>query len=159
MNKTLSVIVIVVVVVLGGYFLFKGTSQTTPSVYQTSKEQPNTQPSTSKPLQKTSASQVQAIKENLVTYTNSGYLPATLKVKKGETVIFKNQSSQSMWTASAMHPTHREYPTTGGCFGSTFDACAGIQPGASWKFKFDIVGAWKYHNHLNPTDFGMIVAE
>ncbi|OHA25032.1 MAG: hypothetical protein A3D52_00625 [Candidatus Taylorbacteria bacterium RIFCSPHIGHO2_02_FULL_44_36] len=93
------------------------------------------------------------------TNTNSGYSPSILTVKKGETVTFKNQSSQSMWTASAVHPTHRAYPTSGGCLGSTFDACAGVQSGNSWSFKFDISGTWKYHNHLNPGDTGTIVVE
>ena len=64
-----------------------------------------------------------------------------------------------MWTASAVHPTHRAYPTTGGCLGSTFDACKGVQPGASWSFRFDIAGTWKYHNHLNPNNTGAIVVE
>ncbi|OHA38709.1 MAG: hypothetical protein A3G03_02780 [Candidatus Taylorbacteria bacterium RIFCSPLOWO2_12_FULL_44_15c] len=64
-----------------------------------------------------------------------------------------------MWTASAVHPTHRAYPTSGGCLGSTFDACAGVQSGNSWSFKFDISGTWKYHNHLNPGDTGTIVVE
>ena len=155
MNKTIVTIAIIAVVLVGGYFLLKGTYQLVLSV-------PLTQPSASEsssqkqPSQQPPASQAPVVKENAVTYTNSGYLPSTLTVKKGETVTFKNQSSRAMWTASAVHPTHRGYPTTGGCLGSTFDACAGIQPGNSWSFKFDISGTWKYHNHLNPGDTGTI---
>ncbi len=151
MNKTITVIVIVAVVVLGGYFILKAIYQPTPSVSQTSNQQPATQ--------QPPASPVPIVKENVVTYTNSGYSPSTLTVKKGQTVIFKNESSQSMWTASGNHPSHTLYPTTGGCLGSTFDACAGIQPGNSWSFKFDISGTWQYHNHLNPGDFGAITVE
>ncbi|OGI94971.1 hypothetical protein A3A03_02245 [Candidatus Nomurabacteria bacterium RIFCSPLOWO2_01_FULL_40_18] len=155
MNKTIVTIAIIAVVLVGGYFLLKGTYQLVLSV-------PLTQPSASEsssqkqPSQQPPASQAPVVKENAVTYTNSGYLPSTLTVKKGETVTFKNQSSRAMWTASAVHPTHRGYPTTGGCLGSTFDACAGIQPGNSWSFKFDISGTWKYHNHLSPGDTGTI---
>ncbi|MBI2464372.1 hypothetical protein HYV57_05435 [Candidatus Peregrinibacteria bacterium] len=94
--------------------------------------------------------------KKLVIYTDAGYSPAALRIKKGETVIFKNQSSRSMWTASAIHPSHRSYPTTGGCLGSTFDACKGVQPDDSWLFTFDVSGSWKYHNHLNPGDAGTI---
>ncbi len=97
--------------------------------------------------------------ENVITYTDAGYSPATLQIKKGETVTFKNQSGQSMWTASAAHPTHTVYPTTGGCIGSTFDACQAVQPGDSWSFRFDVSGAWKYHNHLSPGDAGTIVVK
>ena len=38
-----------------------------------------------------------------VLYTNSGYSPAEIKIKAGDTVIFKNESSNGMWTASALH--------------------------------------------------------
>jgi len=95
----------------------------------------------------------------VITYTNSGYQPSNGIIKKGDTVVFKNQSTQGMWTASAMHPTHKEYPTTGGCIGSTFDACASILPGAEWSFTFNIPGTWRYHNHLNPSHYGSITVE
>ena len=158
MNKTIVTIVIIAVVLVSGYFLFfRGASQPTPSVSQPSSQQPITQPSTQQqPSQQPPVAQVPVVKENMVTYTNSGYSPSALTIKKGEMVIFKNQSSQSMWTASAVHPTHRAYPTTGGCLGSTFDTCTGIQSGGSWSFKFDISGTWKYHNHLNPGNTGTI---
>lgn len=164
MNKSIIAIVIVVIVLVGGYFLLRGTYQPTTSVPQASNQQIAPQVATPEPSNNTATpqppvSQTPIIKENVVTYTDTGYSPATLTVKKGETVTFKNQSSQSMWTASGVHPTHRGYPTTGGCIGSTFDACAGIQPGASWSFRFDIVGAWKYHNHLNSGDTGTIIVE
>ena len=161
MNKTIITIVTVAVVLVGGYFLFfGGAPQQTPSVLEPSSQQPITLPPASEqPSQQPPASQVPAVKENVVTYTNSGYSPSTLTMKKGETVTFKNQSSQSMWVASAVHPTHRGYPTTGGCLGSTFDACQGVRPGNSWSFKFDISGTWKYHNHLSPSDTGTIVVE
>lgn len=96
--------------------------------------------------------------KNTVYYTN-GFAPNPLKIKVGETVTFKNDGAKPIWVASAVHPTHTAYPTTGGCIGSTFDSCANIAAGKSWSFKFDFVGSWKYHNHLNPTDTGMIIVE
>lgn len=151
MNKTIVIIAVIAVVLVGGYFLFfRGVSQPTPSVEPSIQQQPSQQPP---------ASQAPVVKENVVIYTDSGFSPNTLTIKKGDTVIFRNQSSQSMWTASAVHPTHRGYPTTGGCIGSTFDACSGVQPGDSWSFKFDIQGNWKYHNHLSPSDRGAIAVE
>ncbi|OGY64394.1 MAG: hypothetical protein A3I89_00395 [Candidatus Harrisonbacteria bacterium RIFCSPLOWO2_02_FULL_41_11] len=94
-----------------------------------------------------------------ITYTDSGFASKTLTVKKGMMVTFKNNSSRSVWPASAMHPTHKVYPTIGGCLGSTFDACKGVLPGESWSFKFDIPGEWKYHDHLNPSYFGAVTVE
>lgn len=94
-----------------------------------------------------------------IIYSDVGYSPQTLTIKKGETVIFSNQSSQATWPASAMHPTHRDYPTTGGCLGSTFDACRGLQPNETWTFTFDFSGDWKYHDHLHPSNYGTIIVE
>lgn len=164
MNKTIIAIVIVAVVLVGGYFLLRGSYQPAPTVPQTSNQQTAPQASAPEPSNNVATpqppvSQTPTVKESVVTYTDSGYSPTTLTVKKGATVTFKNQSSRSMWTASAVHPTHRGYPTTGGCISSTFDACKGIQPGNSWSFKFDIAGTWKYHNHMNPSDMGTIIVE
>ena len=159
MNKTIIAVVIVAVVVVGGYFLFRGAYQSTPSIPQTSNEQTVPQTSNQQTAPQSSTEQAPIAEKNEVIYTNAGYSPATLTIKKGETVTFKNQSSSSMWTASGIHPTHRLYPTTGGCIGSTFDTCKGVEPGDSWSFRFDISSTWKYHNHLSPSDTGTITVE
>lgn len=94
-----------------------------------------------------------------VTYDGKTYSPSSAEIKKGQSVIYVNKSSTNMWPASAMHPTHAAYPTTGGCIGSTFDACDGIAPGGSWSFVFDTVGRWGYHDHLNPSARGTVVVK
>ena len=94
-----------------------------------------------------------------VTYNDEGFSPATLTVKAGTTVTFQNDSLEAFRPASADHPTHGVYPTTGGCAGSTFDACKNVQPGDPWSFKFDEVGTWEYHDHLHPEDTGTITVE
>jgi plastocyanin len=105
------------------------------------------------------------VKENVVTYTDAGYSPNALTIKKGETVTFKNQSSRSMWPASAIHPTHRVYSGTSldehcpDTAGTAFDACKGFLPSQSWSFTFNKTGTWKYHDHLNPGATGVVVVE
>lgn len=94
-----------------------------------------------------------------MTYTDSGFSPSTLTIKKGDTATFTNTASDAMHVASNPHPVHNVYPTNGGCVGSTFDSCGNISPGRSWSFKFDIVGMWGYHNHLNPSEGGTIVVQ
>ncbi|MBI4033944.1 MAG: hypothetical protein HY378_00130 [Candidatus Brennerbacteria bacterium] len=150
--KILLIFIVVVVVVLVGYALFQSRTEAPTVNYGTpTAPEANTPTPQSQTLTPETAATVY--------YNGQGFSPQTVTIKKGYTVNFVNQSSKDMWPASAMHPTHAVYPTTGGCIGSTFDACAGIKPGASWSFKFDIKGSWKYHDHLNTTAFGTIVVE
>lgn len=86
-----------------------------------------------------------------VTYTDSGYSPTSLNIKAGETVVFVNESSRSMWTASDPHPVHTDF--------SAFDARKGYSSGQSYTFTFDKAGTYKYHNHLRSSDSGQIVVE
>ena len=104
--------------------------------------------------------------QRVVVYTDSGFSPNSFFVKKGETVTFENKSSRNnMWVASAMHPSHREYPSTDAqkCgmeeAKNMFDACKGFAPGTSWSFTFYEVGTWRYHNHLDARGFGSITVE
>lgn len=158
MNKKIVVVLVLVVVVLGGYFLLKSPQAQAPSP-EVSQTETSVVPPT--PL----ANELSAVDKNTVTYTDAGYSPSTLTIKAGETVIFKNESAQNMWTASGMHPSHILYSGTSlsaHCpdpMNTSFDACKGTPPGESWSFKFEKVGSWKYHDHLNPGFFGTIIVE
>lgn len=168
MNKIIIAIVIVAVVLGGGYLFFKGTYRPAAPAPQASNEQTAPQP----PVGQTPAKEAGVRPENsapreeyVVTYTDAGYSPAHLNIKKGEAVTFKNQGSQSMWTASGVHPSHRVYSGTSldehcpDTANIAFDACRGVLPGQSWSFTFDKVGTWGYHNHLSPADRGVIAVE
>lgn len=89
-------------------------------------------------------------KKITVTYgTNEQFNPASISIKKGERVTWKNDSTVFFWPASAIHPTHQIYPE--------FDAKKGTAPSGEWSFTFDKVGTWKYHDHLKPTAFGTVI--
>ena len=91
--------------------------------------------------------------------SSTGFNPASVTVKAGQSVTWINKDAIGHWPASGPHPIHTEYPETGGCSSSTFDACAGIAPGKSWSFTFNLKGSWKYHDHLNPNLWGMVVVK
>lgn len=167
MSKIVIVIIIIAGLGLGGYFFFMGKFRPASLPPETSNQRPEQPRQTSEPEQPVSQTpeQTPIAEEKIVIYGDSGYSPPTLSVKKGETVTFKNQSSRSMWPASAMHPSHRVYsgtslgehcPDTGG---NAFDACKGFLPGEAWSFKFSKTGVWKYHDHLSPGNFGAIAVE
>ena len=87
----------------------------------------------------------------IVILSDSGFSPASTEVRVGETVKFINNGSGKMWVASAPHPAHTNY--------SEFDEKTGTNAGGSYEFTFLKTGSWKYHNHLNPSQFGTIVVK
>ena len=99
--------------------------------------------------------------KNVVTYTDGGFSPKEITIKKGESVTFMNESDGEMWTASAQHPTHKNYPTKSDndCFGSSFDQCESTESGTEWTFIFDAEGEHTYHNHMKSNHFGKIIVE
>lgn len=86
------------------------------------------------------------IANTIVTYTESGFAPTTVTVKKGTTVTFVNSSTGGMWVASDVHPTHQLLPG--------FDQLKSVAKNGMYEYSFEKVGTWKYHNHMKPTDFG-----
>lgn len=86
-----------------------------------------------------------------VRYTDAGYEPQTAEINAGDTVVFRNESTDTVWTASNPHPTH----TTN----AAFDELQASPPGGEYAFTFNQAGAWRYHNHLNPGHTGTIIVK
>lgn len=159
MSKTF-IIAAIIIVILGGVVYLQ--RQTTPVAQEEVKNPEVSITSENTPIttESAGAQSMETEKETVtIRATDSGFVPSSVSIKKGATVVFMNESSRDVWIASAMHPTHTVYPTKGGCIGSTFDACRGLKPNESWSFTFDIAGAWKYHDHLSPGNFGSITVE
>lgn len=93
-----------------------------------------------------------------ISYTENGYEPAEVTIKKGQAVRWVNNSSAEMWPASAVHPTHSIYPqkSDSDCLGSSFDACRRMSPGESYEFTFNERGDWKFHDHVRPSKTGIV---
>lgn len=106
-----------------------------------------------------------AAAEHKIIYSNNAFEPSTLVIKKGDKVTFYNISGDFVWPASALHPTHKNYPGSGieKCGtaeqGKIFDACHKIPPGEDWSFVFNEVGSWAYHNHLQASENGVVIVE
>ena len=151
---------IVLVVMLASWFFLKNKRDVVGTPTPTASSVPTLSVSPESTLSPTPV-----ISGNVITYMDSGYSPSTITIKKGETVTWKNEGSKPMWTASAMHPTHRVYPGTdiSACGTQTllpmFDSCGRIESGQSWSFTFNNVGTWGYHNHLDSSKFGKVVVE
>lgn len=98
----------------------------------------------------------------MVTYTDQGFAPKTVTIKKGETVMWTNKSREQMDVAVNPHPTHNGYDGTtrqqhcapGGK--PSFDQCAS---GDTYTFTFTKVGQWSYHNHFDTALGGTVVVQ
>jgi plastocyanin len=84
----------------------------------------------------------------LVSYTGRGFEPATLTIKKGETVRFTNNSDEDLWVA-ATGASGKVYPAASNneCGQSAFDSCVSISRGGFWEFTFTRTGTWSYQNN------------
>jgi hypothetical protein len=91
------------------------------------------------------------VAETRVLYEDDGFHEPVVYVKLGSTVVFQNNSNRDMWIASAPHPTHTAYPE--------FDQKKSVVRGGLYTFIFTKVGAWKYHNHMMPSQTGTIVVQ
>lgn len=86
-----------------------------------------------------------------VIYTNEGFTPKEIKIKKGEKIKFINLSDRKMWVASNNHPEHDIYPE--------FDQKEITLRGTEYEFTFEKIGNWGYHNHLYSNHTGTIIVE
>lgn len=162
-NRALVIIIIALVILLGGWLVFSSKPEVVPIDENSTTQEDGGAFSPSEGVEPAPTGgrviTIPALVAPVVTYIDTGYTPNILRVARGTTVIFQNGHTIGMWTASDVHPTHGNYPTTGGCLGSTFDSCRGIAPGETWSFTFDVPGTWTYHNHLRSRDRGTIVVE
>jgi len=76
-----------------------------------------------------------------INLTETGFAPNTITIAKGDIVVFTTRRGKPFWPASDLHPTHEIY--------SEFDPKEPIEPNASWSFRFENTGEWKYHDHLD----------
>jgi len=88
--------------------------------------------------------------ENVITYSDGGFAPSPIKVKVGQTVSVKNSTAANIQVNSAPHPVHTLYPEFN---------IGTIAPGETKSVTLTTAGTRKYHNHLNPSQFGQIDVE
>lgn len=100
-------------------------------------------PTKTTPVKVTTTTTTLPASSNLtVTLTDKGFSPATLTIKKGQTVTFINNSSEKMWVSANPFPSAADYPA--------FNEKSGVASGSSWDFTFDKTGVWFYHDHYHP---------
>ena len=138
--KTTLIIVVLAIVIGGGYYLYqKGGYQAAPG--ETPWPAPAPTPTAVTPPAAAGAAHTIAMDAN-------GFSPATLAVKVGDTIVFRNDDTRTRWPASGLHPTHLLCPG--------FDAAKPMQPGETYSHVFTEARECLMHDHLIPSIRGKI---
>ena len=145
-RKQVAAIVLVLAVVgvgLGLFFANQGNTETEPTPVPKATAKPG---ATATASPSGSAANTQPA----IRFTSSGFLPVTLTVAAGATVTIHNDSDRTLEFASDPHPTHTENP---------FLNLGTFAPGQTKTVKIPEAGTFTYHNHLDPSLTGTIVAK
>lgn len=140
--------------VLAGWYFLGGKLLTYPGITMDASKKtetvvtPTTRPSSVDLAPSEEVEKGGSASRSVVTYTDSGFAPSPLVVKKGTTVTFVNESSSLMLVASAIYPTHSLLPD--------FVQKTQVTKGKSYEYTFTKVGTWRYQNDVLTKDVGTI---
>lgn len=91
------------------------------------------------------------VSEGQVRINSNGFMPQTIKIKKGEMVTWTNQDNKTHQLAADPHPTHTSLT------GLESDP---LFLNDSYTFIFEESGTYSYHDHFNPTKLrGTVMVE
>lgn len=152
-SKVLLGIIVIVLILVGGFVLLRGFGSQSMNTSQTTSTQPGS--SGAPMIQQNSSGQANSASpivqaQNTVTLTANDWSPATLTIKAGQTVTWVNKSGQEATVNSNPHPIHTDYPPLN--LGSFPD-------GGTLSLTFPTAGTYGYHNHLDPSETGMIIVQ
>jgi len=116
----IGIIALVIILLIGGYFtLFKPSGQVT-----------------------TTSTQATSGKTWQIIYANDMFDPASVTIKKGDTVKFVNQGASSADIESTQNAEL---------------SLGGLATGSNLSATLNQVGTWKYYNNLNRSQTGTII--
>ena len=96
----------------------------------------------------TSAPSEDTAQQATITFTNTGFSPNTLTVKKGTTVTVVNSSDTDVQFSSDNHPTHRANPEMN---------MMELSPGNKASFTANTVGTHGFHDHIDDSKTGTLI--
>ena len=88
--------------------------------------------------------------QNRVTVSKNGFSPSSITIKRGEAVVWINQSGEDASVNSGPHPTHDLH---------RFLNLGQFPSKSSVGVTFNETGTFDYHNHFHPEQIGAIVVK
>lgn len=133
------IIGIIAVVIIGAGYLALNNKDTTEDTSSTTTSATQTESKTPASSDQTAAA--------TITYSGSGFSPAKVTVKSGDTIAIKNDSGNELDFESDPHPVHT---------GNDELNIGSVGKGQTVTFKVTKKGTHGYHNHLNSADTGSV---
>jgi plastocyanin len=130
-KKSIVAFIIIAVIAIGGIIYALIAPSGTPKIVNTS------------PNSKQTSGQ-----NATITYTNDGFQPSTLTVKKGTTVTVINTSTRDVEFSSGPHPIHNEDPEI------NLDV---LKPGQKGSFVAKTTGTHGFHDHIHDDITGTLI--
>lgn len=139
-NKKMLVVVVIVVLVVAALLLMKAkkpmvTAPEDAQMVQDGAWDPDADSSVNAPTVE-------------IMVTEDGFSPNSITVDAGTAVVWNNTGGDTANVSSAPHPAHTDFP---------FLNLGDLSAGDKFSLVFDTPGTYKYHNHLDSSQFGTIV--
>lgn len=128
-RKFLVIIVVVILAVLAAVLLVRNNNKSNTS----STEPVDTQPTA------------------YVSITDTGFVPATLKIKSGSNVVWTNNGVNGHWVITGPHSSHDSL--------KGLDSKAKLPTNGTYTYQFTTAGTYNYHDETDPTHNGTIIVE
>ncbi len=141
--------VFVAIVVAASLFVFTKTGMTPTSSNETTSSISGSNTQESSLLPTNSDGDVANSAVTIVVKEN-GFSPADIKVKVGDIIAVRNDSSDSVQFSSDPHPVHSDNQELNQ---------RTIKPGATQTFKVTVKGTFGFHDHLNSSLSGTVEVE
>lgn len=143
-NRGIYILVIVVVLLLAGAAVFALQNSQPNEVNQDTTQ---TETTTVESDDSTDEATPAPSERMTVTYTDNGFEPQDITVKKGTTVMITNNSSKDVQFSSDDHPVHRDNPEMN---------LKTLSPGESTSYAPSEAGTWGFHDHLDDSKTGSV---
>lgn len=88
---------------------------------------------------------------SIITYSDNGFVPASLTIAAGTTVTWDNQSSEKLWV-KATGSSDTDCPASS----TALNECAAVAKGGTYSHTFTTLGTFTYANREKSSDTGTI---
>lgn len=161
MDKKYIIAIVIAVLAFGGAFWFGKRSAIAPEGQERVEEMAMTTAPTTTSVKvpskatapKTTTPSAPAMTKDgayIVSYTERGFVPATLEIKKGKSVHFVNNSNKAM-SLTTTDPNSQVF--------IELNQERSVGRGGSYDFTFLSLGSWGYMNRNNTVDKGVVMVK